>query len=100
MVRSNAPTHERTSRSRLEERLILRSWEDEAFRRALLEDPRTIVSRELTTMARRSVELPAQMQIHVHEETPGNLHFILPNRRDELAEDGRSLLIGWERLLR
>jgi hypothetical protein len=25
------------------------------------------------------------MQIHVHEETPDDLHFILPHRRDELA---------------
>jgi len=89
-----------TSRSRLEARLILRSWEDEAFRRALLKDPRTIVARELAAMAGRPIELPALMQIHVHEETPGNLHFILPHRRDELAEDGQSLLVGWERLLR
>jgi hypothetical protein len=40
------------------------------------------------------------MQIHVHEETPDDLHFILPHRRDELAGDGQSLLVGWEKLLR
>jgi hypothetical protein len=88
------------SRSLLEERLILRSWEDEEFRRALLEDPRTIVAGELTAMTGRPIELPRQMQIHIHEETPDDLHFILPHRRDELAGDGQSLLVGWEKLLR
>lgn len=97
---SNTMTGAKISRSRLEERLILRSWEDEEFRRALLEDPRAIVARELTALTGRPIELPTQMQIHVHEETPDDLHFILPHRRDELAGDGQSLLVGWEKLLR
>jgi hypothetical protein len=97
---SNTMTDVKISRSRLEERLILRSWEDEEFRRALLENPRAIVARELADLTGRPIELPAQMQVHIHEETPDDLHFILPHRRDELAGDGQSLLVGWEKLLR
>jgi hypothetical protein len=96
---SETMTDVKSSRSRLEERLILRSWEDEEFRRALLKDPRTIVARELTAMTGRPIELPRQMQIHIHEETPDDLHFILPHRRDEVAGDGQSLLVGWGKLL-
>ena len=88
------------SRSRLEERLILRAWEDEEFRVCLIRDPRTVIARELETMAGHPVELPAQLQIHIHQETPAEMHFILPCRRDELAEDDRSLLLGWAKLLR
>jgi hypothetical protein len=100
MEQANPMENGEISHSRLGDRLILRSWEDEEFRRALLEDPRTIVARELAAMAGRPIELPAKMRVHIHEETAGNLHFILPYRRDELAEDEQSLLVGWEKLLR
>jgi hypothetical protein len=92
-------TRREISRNRLEQRLILCAWEDEEFRRALLQEPRAIVARELAAMAGRPIELPAHLQIHIHEETPNDLHFILPHRRDELAEHGESLLVGWGRLL-
>jgi hypothetical protein len=96
---SNVTANREISRSRLAERLILRAWEDEGFRLALLQDPRAVVVRELAAMAGRPVDLPAQLQIHIHEETADDVHFILPYRRDELAEDGQSLLVGWGKLL-
>ncbi len=86
-------------RKQLHDRLILRSWEDEQFRVALLRDPRFIISQELTAMSGRSVELPAILKIHIHEEAADELHIVLPYRRDDLAEDGRTVLIGWDRLL-
>jgi hypothetical protein len=87
------------SRRHLEERLIVRSWEDEEFRRALLQNPREVIARELSAMIGRAVELPAELQIHIHEESPWSMHFILPQRRDELAEDDRFLVVGWTKLL-
>jgi hypothetical protein len=92
--------HGQISRSRLEERLILRSWEDGEFRHSLLQDPWTTVARELSAMAGRPIDLAAEMRIHIHEEMPDEVHFVLPCRRDELAEDGQSLLVGWRKLLR
>ena len=92
--------HGQISRSRLEKRLILRSWEDGEFRHSLLQDPWTAVARELSAMAGRPIDLPAGMRIHIHEEMPDEVHFVLPCRRDELAEDGQSLLVGWRKLLR
>jgi hypothetical protein len=97
---SNAMGGSKISRSHLEERLILRAWEDEQFRLGLLQDPKGVVAREMSAMAGKPVELPAELQIHVHQETPVDMHFILPNRRDELAEDDLSLLVGWGKLLR
>ena len=96
----NATTGTTINRRQLEDRLILRAWEDEQFRLLLVQDPRAAISRELEGMTGRAAELPPQLQIHVHEERAGEMHFILPCRPDELADDRQSLLIGWRKLLR
>ena len=99
MEPADAKAGSEISRKRLEDRLILRSWEDEEFRLSLLREPRAIIAREIEAMTGRPAQLPEQIRIHIHEETPDELHFILPCRRDELAEDGHSLLVGWRKLL-
>ncbi len=96
---SNASARREVSRSELQERLILRSWEDNDFRLALLRDPHSVVAQELIAMSGGPVELPAILKIHIHEETRGELHFVLPSRRDDLVEDNRTVLMGWEKLL-
>lgn len=54
---------ERLSRSDLQERLILRSWEDEEFRIALLRNPYSVISQELTAMSgRRSRNSPRHLR--------------------------------------
>jgi hypothetical protein len=85
-------------RRQLEDRLILRAWEDDGFRRALLENPRDLVVRELEILTGQPVQLPQDFQIKVHEESAHCLHFTLPPRRDELG-DGQSLVVSWEKLL-
>jgi hypothetical protein len=57
-----------------------RAWQDEAFRDELLRDPRGVVEREL------GVRLPAHLKLNVHEETPDELHFILPPRPSALKD--------------
>lgn len=57
-----------------------RAWRDEQFRDDLLNDPRGVVEREL------GVRLPANVTLHVHEETPTDLHFILPPRPAALRD--------------
>lgn len=51
---------------------ISRSWRDQQFRSDLLADPRAVVAREL------GVDLPARVRIFIHQESPDELHFILP----------------------
>jgi hypothetical protein len=96
---SNASDRREVGRSDLEDRLILRAWEDEEFRRALLRDPHSVISQELTAMSGRPLELSARLKIYIHEESPSEMHIVLPYRRDDLAEDGQTLLVGWEKLL-
>jgi Nitrile hydratase, alpha chain len=60
------------SRRELEARLLDKAWKDPAFRRALLEDPRGAIEREL------QVELPAGVGLTVLEETPTQRYLVLP----------------------
>lgn len=57
-----------------------RAWQDEEFRDELLRDPRGVVEREL------GVHVPENIKISVHEETPDELHFILPPRPAALKD--------------
>ena len=99
MAISIATDRREVDRRELEDRLILRAWEDNQFRLALLGDPHSVISQEMTAMSGRPVELPARLKIYIHEEAPGEMHVVLLHRRDEMAEDGRTLLVGWEKLL-
>lgn len=96
---SIATDRREVDRRALEERLILRAWEDNEFRLALLRDPHSVIAQELTEMSGRTVELPARLKIYIHEEAPGEMHVVLLHRRDAMAEDGRTVLVGWEKLL-
>jgi len=64
-------------RGNVEAQLAERAWQDEGFRRDLLENPRQIAERVL------GISIPDDVNVHVHEETPNDLHFVLPmNPRD------------------
>jgi hypothetical protein len=60
------------SRREMEARLIDRAWKDEAFRRALIEDPKGTIQREL------AVKIPERVSLTVLEETPTNRYLVLP----------------------
>ena len=52
--------------------IIRRAWRDAEFKRQLLADPRAVLEREL------GVALPAGVQVYIHEQTPAEVHLILP----------------------
>ena len=52
--------------------IITKAWEDEAFKKSLLSHPRATIEEAL------GIELPAGVEIFVHEQTPTALHLILP----------------------
>jgi hypothetical protein len=61
--------------------LVKRAWEDAAFKRRLLSDPRATIEEAL------GVILPAGLNIYVHEQTSTDLHLVLPMPPDGLAQD-------------
>ncbi len=61
-------------RTEMEQRIIQRSLEDDAFRQRLLEDPKAAIEQELGT------RLPAGVEIRAVEETPDTVHLVLPGR--------------------
>lgn len=54
------------------DQLILRAWEDPEFKAALLRDPKA------TLEAALGVALPEDLTIFVHEQTPTEVHLVLP----------------------
>ena len=63
---------EATGRAQMEQRLVQRSLEDDAFRQQLLEDPKTAVEEELGT------RLPQEVRVVAVEETADTIYLVLP----------------------
>jgi hypothetical protein len=58
----------------IELKIRVRVLRDEAFRKALLSSPKETLEREY------NVTIPSGWKIHVHEETEGVIHFVVPGR--------------------
>jgi hypothetical protein len=65
-------------RTEMEQRIIQRSLEDDAFRQRLLEDPKAAIEQELGT------RLPAGVEIRAVEETQDTAHLVLPVRSTDV----------------
>jgi hypothetical protein len=61
-------------------RLIAKAWEDDAFKKALVENPKATIEKEL------EVTLPADLNIRVFEETRDTICLVLPVNPDDLPE--------------
>jgi hypothetical protein len=62
------------TRRELEAELTRRAWQDEAFRRGLVDDPKGTLEREL------GVRIPAGIALTVIEESPTSRYLVLPPR--------------------
>lgn len=80
-------------------RLAARALEDEKFRRALIADPRKTIEREYRRVTKKTLRLPRDLHIEVHEEGAQEMHLVIPQRVVE-AEESHDMLIFWERILR
>jgi hypothetical protein len=63
---------EREAPTDLQEQLIRRAWEDKQFADLLRTDPRAAIAMET------GVELPDNVDIHVHQEDDKTLHLVVP----------------------
>lgn len=60
------------SRKDVEAKIIATAWQDDAFRKRLLSDPKGLFEERL------NIKLPPSLQISVHEETENRLYFVIP----------------------
>ena len=69
------------SRQELEAQLIARAWQDEAFKRELLSDPRAAIARVTGS------SLPPGLEVKVVEETPNTVYVVIPLNTTELSDE-------------
>lgn len=60
-------------------KLIARSWSDPAFKKRLMEDPKTVLSEA-------GVSVPEGTKVHVLENTPNDHYVVLPPKPEGLSE--------------
>ena len=56
----------------VKEKLIKRAWEDEDFKRELMENPKAAIQKAL------EVVIPESINVKVVEETPDTMYVVLP----------------------
>jgi Nitrile hydratase, alpha chain len=74
---------DQTTRRDFELQLIEKAWKDDAFRQALLTDPRGALERAL------GGKLRAGVQLKVVEETADTFYLVLPANADQTATAGQ-----------
>lgn len=60
-----------TTRKELEEKLITRAWQDEAFKQELLTQPNVALAKE-------GINIPSNVEVRVFEENSSTLYVIIP----------------------
>jgi|1186.fasta_scaffold321996_2 hypothetical protein len=85
---------EMLSRDDAERRIRERAASDPAFREELMANPRSAVESEL------GVAIPAEVSVHVHEESGTEVHLVLPAAEDRLSDAELEMVSGgqeyWE----
>ena len=77
-----------TSRQDFERDVFLRARTDPEFKKALLADARTALQNTY------GMEIPADLEIQVLEETPSRFYLVLPAALDELTDEQLAAVAG------
>jgi hypothetical protein len=59
------------TRKEIEEKLIIKAWQDDAFKQELLNNTKSVLQKE-------GVDLPEGIQVRVIEETPDTCYLVIP----------------------
>lgn len=70
----------------LEAQLVARAWEDDAFKAELLADPKGVIEREARLQHPGLLQFLDGLQVHLNQETPSDLHIVLPFKPEMSAE--------------
>lgn len=81
------------TRKQFELRITKRAFEDESFRKLLINDPKKAIQDEFNE------QIPDGIKIYVHEETEDTYHFVIPwnpfsNYDDELSDENLEIISG------
>jgi hypothetical protein len=60
--------------------VIAKAWSDAAFKKKLLQNPKA-------ALKEAGVTVPANVEVHVHEDQPSALHLVLPRKPKPLSKD-------------
>jgi hypothetical protein len=61
--------------------IVRRAWRDAEFKQRLLTEPRATLEAVL------GISLPQDLVIHIHEQTPTEVHLVLPMPPDGFSQD-------------
>jgi hypothetical protein len=68
-------------------KVVARAWSDELFKKRLFADPKTVLKEH-------GLEMPADVNVKVMEDSGKTVHLILPERPSELTVDELSQVAG------
>lgn len=63
-------------RRELEEKLIALAWQDTAFKQELISNPKA-------TLDKKGINIPANIEVRVVEETPTTLYLVIPMNQNQ-----------------
>lgn len=68
-------------RKELEDKLIKKAWEDEEFKKQLLDNPKAVIEKET------GKTLPENFTMEAVEETDTKSYLVIPKNPNELSDD-------------
>ena len=70
-------------------KVIARSWDDDAYKSKLLNDPRTV-------LADAGINVPADVDITITEQLPGQMNLVLPAKpvEGEISDEALQTVAG------
>jgi hypothetical protein len=95
--RTPRPQRPIQTRKDLEARIIANAWRDPAYKESLMKDPKAVMAGELHAID-PSIQLPAELNVSVHEEDANHFHLVLPRNPKDIAlseilnEDGMEVV--------
>lgn len=72
------------TRRDFEAQIIAKAWRDPKYRARLMRDPKGVLQEEINAID-PSVELPRDLKVAVHEESPTAYHLVLPRNPKDIS---------------